>query len=212
MIIGVTGGIGSGKSTILRAVAGQGYAVYDCDVQAKRIIMEDPAVRKQMTALFGEGVYADGVYQTSYVAAQVFVYPEKLQQLNAIVHPAVMEDIRSQMSDVRSQMSDTLFVESAILVSSGIAELCDAVVTITAPEDVRVERVLKRAEQQGKPTTADEVRARIRSQKSEFRSQDSGFRNQKSVEICNDGKRSIEDLAQELIFFAQKLANIKKKS
>ncbi|MBP5658908.1 MAG: dephospho-CoA kinase [Paludibacteraceae bacterium] len=104
MIIGVTGGIGSGKSTVLRAVARQGYRVYDCDREAKRIILEDDRVRKQMIALFGEEVYKDGVYQTSLVAAEVFANPDKLQQLNAIVHPAVAEDISNQQTAISNQI------------------------------------------------------------------------------------------------------------
>lgn len=194
MIIGVTGGIGSGKSTVLRAVAQRGYRVYDCDAEAKRIIVENPAVRRQMIALFGEQVYKDGKYQTQYVAARVFADKSKLERLNAIVHPAVMEDIRSQKSGV-------LFVESAILVSSGIDKLCDVVVTVTAPEDVRVERVLRRATEQGKPTTAAEVRARIRSQQSAV----SGLADEgiSGMELNNDGSTPIAELADRLIAIAR---------
>lgn len=201
MIIGVTGGIGSGKSTVLRAVAQRGYRVYDCDAEAKRIIVENPAVRRQMIALFGEQVYKDGKYQTQYVAARVFADKSKLERLNAIVHPAVMEDIRIQNSDVRCQKSDVLFVESAILVSSGIDKLCDVVVTVTAPEDVRVERVLRRATEQGKPTTAAEVRARIRSQQSAV----SGLADEgiSGMELNNDGSTPIVELADRLIAIAR---------
>ena len=189
MIIGVTGGIGSGKSTILRAVAQQGYAVYDCDKEAKRIIMEDAEVRKQMVELFGEGVYADGVYQTSYVAAQVFVYPEKLQQLNAIVHPAVTRDIAHWLTDKK-----VAFIESAILITAGIDAFCDKVVAVIAPEKVRIQRVLQRAEQQHHPLKEEEVRLRIRAQRGDYKSA--------TIKLNNDGRRSIEDLAQELIGYA----------
>ncbi len=189
MIIGVTGGIGSGKSTILRAVAQQGYAVYDCDAKAKRIIMEDADVRKQMIALFGEGVYVDGVYQTSYVAAQVFVYPEKLQQLNAIVHPAVIHDMKHWLTN-----KNVAFIESAILATAGIDKFCDKVVTVTAPEKVRIQRVLNRAEQQHHPLKEEEVRLRIRAQRGDYKTA--------TIKLSNDGKRTIEALAQELISFA----------
>ena len=94
MIIGITGGIGSGKSTIARQLRAMGYAVYDTDSEAKRLIVEDAHVRQKMEQLFGREVYADGVYQTALVAQRVFTNKSLLAQLNAIVHPAVKADIR----------------------------------------------------------------------------------------------------------------------
>ena len=93
MIIGITGGIGSGKSVIARQLRQMGYEVYDTDSQAKRLIVEDSKIRKQITALFGSQAYKDGVYQTAFVAQQVFADPTLLARLNAIVHPAVRQDI-----------------------------------------------------------------------------------------------------------------------
>ncbi len=101
MIIGLTGGIGSGKSTIAKQLRTMGYAVYDTDSEAKRLIVEDTHVREQMEQLFGKEVYADGVYQTALVAQRVFASPPfrgeseggLLTQLNNIVHPAVRADI-----------------------------------------------------------------------------------------------------------------------
>ena len=101
MIIGLTGGIGSGKSTIAKQLRTMGYAVYDTDSEAKRLIVEDTHVREQMEQLFGKEVYADGVYQTALVAQRAFASPPfrgeseggLLTQLNNIVHPAVRADI-----------------------------------------------------------------------------------------------------------------------
>ena len=93
MIIGITGGIGSGKSTIAKQLRQMGYEVYDTDSEAKRIIVEDATVREQMTVLFGPEAYKDGVYQTAFVAQQVFADKTLLARLNAIVHPAVRQDI-----------------------------------------------------------------------------------------------------------------------
>ena len=93
MIIGITGGIGSGKSTITNELAGRGYAVYDCDREAKRIITEDADVLQAVTALLGREAFEGGQYNTAYVAKRVFAEPELLQQLNRIVHPAVKKDI-----------------------------------------------------------------------------------------------------------------------
>lgn len=200
MIIGVTGGIGSGKSTVLRAVARKGYAVYDCDKQAKRIIMEDAKVRKQLIELFGEEVYAGGVYQTSLVAVQVFADPEKLQRLNAIVHPAVMEDITSGRWKEEGGKSDVLFVESAILISSGLARLCDAVVLITAPEQERIERVLLRAAKRGQQMNVEQVRARIHAQIIEEESlHDTPY----DLKLVNDDATPIPDIVEQLIRFVE---------
>ena len=93
MIIGITGGIGSGKSTIAKQLREMGYAVYDTDSEAKRLIVEDVNLRKQMEQLFGKEVYKDGVYQTAMVAQRVFADKSLLARLNAIVHPAVRADI-----------------------------------------------------------------------------------------------------------------------
>ena len=98
MIIGITGGIGSGKSVIAKQLRQMGYEVYDTDSEAKRLIVEDANVRKQITALFGEEVYQDGVYQTALVAQKVFADQTLLAHLNAIVHPAVHQDILNRYS------------------------------------------------------------------------------------------------------------------
>ena len=93
MIVGITGGIGGGKSVIARRLRQMGYAVYDTDTEAKRLIVEDAAVREQITILLGPEVYQDNIYQTAIVAQRVFSDPSLLAQLNAIVHPAVRADI-----------------------------------------------------------------------------------------------------------------------
>ena len=93
MLIGITGGIGSGKSTITKQLCKMGYAVYDTDSEAKRLIVEDITVRQQIEQLLGKEVYADGVYQTALVAQRVFADKSLLAQLNAIVHPTVKADI-----------------------------------------------------------------------------------------------------------------------
>ena len=89
MLIGITGGIGSGKSTIAQALRSRGYAVYDTDTEAKRIIVENPMVRSQVEMLFGSQVFEGNVYRTQLVAKQVFHHPDLLAELNHIVHPAV---------------------------------------------------------------------------------------------------------------------------
>lgn len=187
MIIGITGGIGSGKSVIARQLRKMGYSVYDTDSEAKRIIVEDATVREQMTALFGKEVYQDGVYQTSFVAQQVFADKNLLAKLNAIVHPAVRQDILRKFRS--SEGSEVLFfIECAILYTAHLDELCDKVVVVTAPEEVRLARTIARDH-----SDIDKVRARMRAQNVEedIRRAD--------IIINNDGNTPIPILCEQIL-------------
>jgi dephospho-CoA kinase len=204
MIIGITGGIGSGKSVIARQLRKMGYEVYDTDSEAKRIIMEDAHVRAQITALFGSQAYKDGVYQTAFVAQQVFnansPSPNSLiasspnpllARLNAIVHPAVRQDILHRFTSppFRGESEGGLFfIECAILYQAGIDALCDKVVAVTAPEDIRLSRVIARDR-----SDIDKVRARMRAQSTEedLRRAD--------IVIHNDGTTPIPQLCEDLL-------------
>ena len=200
MIIGITGGIGSGKSVIAKQLRQMGYVVYDTDSEAKRIIVEDATVREQMIALFGEEVYQDGVYQTSFVAQRVFADKTLLAKLNAIVHPAVKADIISKFrssgvlsepsapSEPLNSDSDHFFIECAILYQAGIDTLCDKVVVVTAPEDLRLERVIARDR-----SDINKVRARMRAQEAEKDLQ------RADIVINNDGETPILTLCEEII-------------
>ena len=160
MIIGLTGGIGSGKSIIANQLQKMGYAVYDTDREAKRLIIEEAKVRQQMEQVFGKEIYVNNVYQTALVAQRAFADELLLTQLNAIVHPAVKADIIRWASS--EGKDDLLFVECAILYQAGFDSLCDKVVEVTAPEETRIERVIARDH-----STIDKVRARIRAQRTE---------------------------------------------
>ena len=178
MIIGITGGIGSGKSTIAKQLRKLGYAVYDTDSEAKRLIMEDAGLRQQIEQLFGKKVYQDGVYQTALVAQRVFADKSLLAQLNAIVHPAVKADILRWAENMNHPTP--CFVECAILYQAGFDTLCDKVVVVTAPEEVRLQRAVVRDH-----STIEKVRARMRAQEVE-----------KDIEradliVNNDGKTEI---------------------
>ena len=97
MIIGLTGGIGSGKSIIANQLQKMGYAVYDTDREAKRLIIEEAKVRQQMEQVFGKEIYVNNVYQTALVAQRAFADELLLTQLNAIVHPAVKEEVKKEI-------------------------------------------------------------------------------------------------------------------
>ena len=176
MIIGLTGGIGSGKSTIANGLAKRGYAVYDCDREAKRIIAQNPTVQAAIIDLLGEEAFVNNspitnhqspiIYNTAYVAQRVFAEPQLLDALNSIVHPAVFKDLKD-LRDLRDlkDAKDFLFVESAILYEAGLASLCDTIFVVEAPEEVRIARTIARDYQgQATPANIDKVRARIRAQ------------------------------------------------
>ena len=199
MIIGITGGIGSGKSVIAKQLREMGYAVYDTDSEAKRLIVEDAHVREQMIQLFGEEVYRDGVYQTAVVAQRVFADKSLLAQLNAIVHPAVRADILrwATMQDSPSFRKGLgvglCFIECAILYQAGFDSLCDKVVAVTAPEDIRMERVIARDH-----SDMNKVRARMRAQEAEKDLQ------RADIVINNDGTTPIPTLCEEIIHLLTK--------
>ena len=186
MIIGITGGIGSGKSTIAKQLRAMGYAVYDTDSEAKRLIVEDAHVRQQIEQLFGSEVYKDGVYQTALVAQRVFADHSLLAQLNAIVHPAVKADIMCWAQKINH--ATPCFVECAILYQAGFDSLCDKVVAVTAPEDLRLARAIKRD-----CTSLHKVRARMRAQESEKDIE------RADIVIHNDGKYPITELCEQIL-------------
>ena len=180
MIIGITGGIGSGKSTIAHELAQRGYTIYDCDQEAKRIIAENPNVQQEIIELLGEEAFVEGKYNTAYVAKRVFEDSHLLEALNAIVHPAVGLDIMKRQPD---------FVESAILYESGLDILCDRVIVIDAPEDIRIARTIARDYHgDASPANIDKVRARIHAQ-----TIPTG-----DLTILNDGKTSISELVDKI--------------
>ncbi len=217
MLIGITGGIGSGKSTIAAELSRRGYAVYSTDAEAKRIIVENPMVRSQIELLFGSEVYEGDRYCTDRVAKIVFRHPAMLERLNAIVHPAVAYDLRRWYRDRSDSVADPTtdpttdktpaqapdapsaqplcFVESAILFESGLSSLCDRVVAVVAPESVRIERTLLR-DYKAPFSAADRqaVRARIHAQMSDAER----FSRADRV-LTNDGKTPIAALADRIL-------------
>ena len=190
MIVGITGGIGSGKSTIAQALAARGFAVYDCDREAKRIIAENPDVQKEIIDLLGKEAFiyhpSSIIYNTTYVAKRVFADPHLLKELNRIVHPAVKADI---LSSFTSHLSP-LFLESAILFESGLNVLCNRIIVIDAPEDIRIARTIARDYHgDASPANINKVRARIHAQHIP----------QGDLTLLNDGHTPIPELVDEIL-------------
>ena len=128
MKTGITGGIGSGKSYVCKLLAQRGIEVYDCDAAAKRLIRTSPRLRQQLKALIGS-------LDKAAISRFLLANEENQQAVNAIVHPAVFQDFEE---------SGMLWMESAILFESGADKLVDRVVVVTAPEEVRIQRVMQR--------------------------------------------------------------------
>ena len=156
-IIGLTGGIGSGKSTVANYIASKGIPVYIADEEAKKI-MERIDVKSSIQSLFKESILnADNTLKRNKIAELVFSNPDKLKQLNAIVHPAVKNHFINWMKEHKD--ASFIIKEVAILFETGGHKDCDKVILITAPEEVRIERAMKRDN-----STKESVLARIKNQ------------------------------------------------
>ncbi len=141
-IIGLTGGIGSGKSTVAHYIASKGIPVYVADEAAKEL-MEQPEIVAQIQAIFSQNVIAsDGILDRKMIAQLVFSDPELLHKLNAIVHPLVKAHFLAWLQQHKS--APFVVKEVAILFETGGNEACDKVILVTAPEAIRVQRVILR--------------------------------------------------------------------
>ena len=155
-VVGLTGGIGSGKSTIGRLFAALGIAVYDSDTEAKKLINTSAEIKKRIVEVFGVEAYAEGVYNRAYMADIVFRNPDKLAVLNSIVHPVLADNFNQW---VALQTSPYVIKEAAILFESGSYKNCDFIITVTAPEALRISRCMSRD-----GSTEAQVRARMAQQ------------------------------------------------
>ena len=142
MIVGLTGGIGSGKTTVANLFNDLGVPIYVTDVAAKRIMISDVAVIESIKMLLGNEAYLKAnELNTNYISSKVFKNKSLLKELNSIVHPAVAKDFLTWY-DI--QNSDFVIKESAILFESGSYKSCKYVITVTAPLEDRINRVIKR--------------------------------------------------------------------
>lgn len=139
--VGVTGGIGSGKSTVCRLFAERGIAVYDSDSQAKRLMEESDTLRAALVGAFGTECYAEGRLNRRYLAGRVFGDADALSRLNALVHPAVREDFRMW---AERQSGPYVILESAILFEAGFENEVDTTLAVLAPAEERIKRCMER--------------------------------------------------------------------
>ncbi len=154
--VGLTGGIGSGKSTVAKMFRELGVPVYDSDAEAKTLMVTSEEIREQIISLFGKRAYTNDHLNRDYIASKVFTDRSRLEELNSIVHPAV----RVHFAEWR-KMQTTPYViqESAIIFENRIHDMYDFVVLVTAPLDLRIKRVMERDD-----VSMENVQSRIESQ------------------------------------------------
>ncbi len=178
-LIGITGGIGAGKSVVSRILRLKGFEVYDCDSEAKRLMDTNDELISCILERFGEECVLDGrELNRGEIAKRVFSSKEDLKWLNSQVHHLVREDIE-RWGGVEMKLK---FVESAILHSSGLEDLCDQVWLVEAPEDIRLSRAMSRG-----GITEENLIRRMEAQQLEF----SGLDSRKVRVINNYGSNSL---------------------
>jgi dephospho-CoA kinase len=157
--IGLTGGIGSGKSTVAKILEVLGVPVYYADDEAKRLMNENEVLKKSIISQFGKESYKDGILDRAYLASQVFENKEKLAALNALTHPATIRDAERWMSE---QKTPYAVKEAALIFESGSEAHLDYVIGVQSPSALRIERTMARDS-----ISREEVLRRIASQMDE---------------------------------------------
>lgn len=140
--VGITGGIGSGKSFVAKIFKTLGVPFYDADKQAKIMMVKSESIRRGLIETFGDEVYfGDGSLNRKWLSAQVFNDPDKLELLNSIVHPVVIQDA---VDWAAAQTSCYSLKEAALLFESGSFKTLDYTILVVAPEEIRIDRVMAR--------------------------------------------------------------------
>lgn len=154
--VGLTGGIGSGKSKVAELLRDKGIAVYDSDTRTKELMANNTAIREALIETFGTECYTSEGLNRPWLAQRVFSNAEELKRLNAIVHPAVMRDFAAWASE---QSGEYVVMESAILLEASLESHVDVVVAVMAPKELRLERAMRRD-----GATREQIEARMENQ------------------------------------------------
>ena len=147
-LIGITGGIGAGKSTVSTICKHLGFKVYNSDQRAKEIVSEDSIIKKKLISFFGNNIYKNGVLDRKFLSDKIFNDKSSLQQINSIIHPAVKKDFNSWV--INNSNEKILFKESALLLESGAFKELDKIILIVSDKNLRVSRVLNRDQNRSK--------------------------------------------------------------
>lgn len=161
LVIGITGATGSGKTALLERIAQRGGLAIDCDRLYYDLLRENAAMRREMEAAFGQVFLPDGQLDRKRLAAIVFPNEEKLSQLNQIVYRHMGGAVERLLADAKSAGTALAGVDAINLLESGLAARCDATVCVTAPDEVRLMRIMQRD-----GLSEEAARSRMRAQKS----------------------------------------------
>ena len=145
LVIGLTGSIGSGKSSVSRLFAMRGYHIIDADVLARRAVEPGTKALLQLVERFGaEVLRADGTLDRAALAERAFATPEATAELNAIVHPAVIRLLNEELENAKARGEATIVLDVPLLFQTGLEVLCDCTVAVTAPPEIRLDRICRR--------------------------------------------------------------------
>lgn len=142
MIIGLTGQTGAGKSTVSNILKENGFCIIDCDKVAREVTVNNKELLSNLAACFGkEIIYSDGSLNRKALANLAFSSKEKTELLNSVIHPVILEEIKSRINNNKCKY---IILDAPTLFESGAACLCDKIISVIANEDIRLERILKR--------------------------------------------------------------------
>jgi dephospho-CoA kinase len=190
MKIAITGGIGSGKSYVCRLLEQRGISIYDCDSAAKRLMHTSEPLRQQLTELIGPDTYDnEGRLNKAVVAQFLLQSEENAKAIDNIVHPAVAHDF---------QNSGYQWMECAILFESGFEQLVDRIIVVTAPEEVRINRIMHR----------DGINSEKAQEWSNRQWSQEKVRQRADFEIVNDGKQDLNQKINDIILSLSKNNNV----
>ena len=156
IVVGLTGGIGSGKTTVAKQFAALGIPVYIADEEAKKLMNRSKIIKRKLIELFGSEAYKNDALNRPFIAQIIFSNKEILQKMNAIIHPRVATHFNKW---ILKQTAAYVIKEAAILFENDGYKLCDYVITVVAPKELRIKRLLKRD-----TTTIDKIEAIIKNQ------------------------------------------------
>ena len=185
--IAVTGGIGSGKTFVSNLLKERGILIYNSDDEAKRLMVTDEGIHRDLVALLGEDVYQEGALNKPLLASYLFADAGNAARINAIVHPRVRADFHRWLKE--HQTEEIVGLECAILYEAGFEDTVDCVVMVYAPESLRIERAMKRDN-----ATESQIRARIAAQMD-----DEEKCRRADYVIYTDGRISVEEQLTDLI-------------
>ena len=186
-VVGITGGIGSGKSFVCRILEKMGYSVYYSDDRAKFLMDSDPRIHKELNLMMGDKAYSEAGLNRELVSNKIFNNPELRQKINKLIHPIVREDFEQWKRSFKDEKF--IFNEAAILFETGAYLNYDAVILVHAPLELKLKRIKKRD-----GSSEEEVLKKMKSQWS-----DEQKMNLTPYRILNDGNNPLTDVISDLL-------------